>query len=190
MDLPNGIKMWGEEQKENLLNHKIFVSTILQQMFILLMESSFCHTRLHLGFSAKLRIWQVPACKMEPRSGTIITDWASQPASQPASPPPTYFDTSAILTFCPHLLCLSPPIMSVPTYYVCPHLLCLSPPIISVPTHHFFYDKHFLNLEYLRNVRVCLECFWRVFGRGLEGSMVSLSLRRGHLQKMFWNPIF
>ena len=31
---------------------------------------------------------------------------------------------------CPHLLCLSPPIMSVPTYYVCPHLFCLSPPII------------------------------------------------------------
>ena len=23
--------------------------------------------------------------------------------------------------------------MSVPTYYVCPHLLCLSPPIVSVP---------------------------------------------------------
>ena len=32
----------------------------------------FCHTRLHLGFSAKLRIWQVPACKMEPRSGIIF----------------------------------------------------------------------------------------------------------------------
>ena len=28
-----------------------------------------CHTRLHLGYSAKLRIEQVPACKMEPRSG-------------------------------------------------------------------------------------------------------------------------
>ena len=30
-----------------------------------------CHTRLHLRFSAKLRIWQVPACKMEPQSGSI-----------------------------------------------------------------------------------------------------------------------
>ena len=29
---------------------------------------SYCHTRLHLGFSAKLKIWQVPSCKMEPRS--------------------------------------------------------------------------------------------------------------------------
>ena len=27
---------------------------------------------------------------------------------------------------CPHLLCLSPSNMSVPTYYVCPYLLCLS----------------------------------------------------------------
>ena len=28
--------------------------------------------RLHLGFSAKLTIWQVPTCKMEPRSGNIM----------------------------------------------------------------------------------------------------------------------
>ena len=32
----------------------------------------YCHTRLHLGFSAKLRIWQISACKMEPRSGIIL----------------------------------------------------------------------------------------------------------------------
>ena len=31
----------------------------------------YCHTRLHLGSSARLKIWQVPACKMEPRSGII-----------------------------------------------------------------------------------------------------------------------
>ena len=103
----------------------------------------------------------------------------------------------------PHLICLSPPIMFVPTFYVCPHLLCLSPPIMSVPTfyvhHHlsclsppilFFADKPFLNLDRLGNVRVCLECFSRVFGQGLEGSMVSLRVRKGHFQKMFWNPIF
>ena len=29
-------------------------------------ESSYCHTRLHLGFSAQLRILQVSACMMEP----------------------------------------------------------------------------------------------------------------------------
>ena len=27
---------------------------------------------LHLEFSAKLRIWQVPTCKMEPQSGIIL----------------------------------------------------------------------------------------------------------------------
>ena len=44
------------------------------EMFHLLPISSplFCHTRFHLGYSAKLRIWQVSACKMEPRSGIII----------------------------------------------------------------------------------------------------------------------
>merc|ERR1712208_44970 len=74
---------------------------------------------------------------------------------------------------------MGPPMMSVPTYYVCPHLFCLSPPII------FFADKSFLNLDRLGNVRVCLECFWRVFGLGLKGSMVSLILRKCHFQKCF-----
>ena len=39
----------------------------------------YCHTRLHLGFSAKLRIWQVPACKMEPRSGIIFCKNPTRP---------------------------------------------------------------------------------------------------------------
>ena len=35
---------------------------------------------LHLGFSAKPRIWQVPACKMEPRSGmTRLITMRSKP---------------------------------------------------------------------------------------------------------------
>ena len=34
--------------------------------------TSIATLELHLGFSAKLRIWQVPACKMEPRSGYIM----------------------------------------------------------------------------------------------------------------------
>ena len=41
----------------------------------------YCHTRLHLGFSAKLRIWQVPASKMEPRSGIIFC--LNRPAGRP-----------------------------------------------------------------------------------------------------------
>ena len=36
-----------------------------------------CHTRLHLGFSANLRIWQAPACKMGPQSGVIL--WLGPP---------------------------------------------------------------------------------------------------------------
>ena len=60
------------------------------------------------------------------------------------SPPIMSVPTSYV---CPHLLCLSPPIMSVPTFYVCPHLLCLFSPMMSVPTHHFFADKPFLSLQ-------------------------------------------
>ena len=43
-----------------------------------------CHTRLHLGFSAKLRIWQVPACKMEPQRGIILM-------RPPTHPQPIFF---------------------------------------------------------------------------------------------------
>ena len=38
---------------------------------------------LHLGFSAKLRIWQVPTCKMEPRSGMIIDLLTTHTPPQP-----------------------------------------------------------------------------------------------------------
>ena len=41
---------------------------------------SYCHTRLHLGFSAKLRIWQASACKMEPQSGNIFGQNRPDPA--------------------------------------------------------------------------------------------------------------
>ena len=33
---------------------------------------SFAALEIHLGFSAMLKIWQVPACKMEPQSGYIM----------------------------------------------------------------------------------------------------------------------
>ena len=49
--------------------------------------------------------------------------------SPPITSVPTYY-------VCPHLLCLSPPITSVPTYYVCPHQLCLSSPNMSVPIYY------------------------------------------------------
>ena len=40
---------------------------------------------LHLGFSARLRIWQVSAYKMEPRGGSIIIGPATQPPTQPST---------------------------------------------------------------------------------------------------------
>ena len=42
----------------------------------------FCHTWLHLGFSAKLTIWQVSACKMKPQRGIILDP-------KPPNHPPT-----------------------------------------------------------------------------------------------------
>ena len=80
---------------------------------------------------------------MEPQSGIIF---CQKPAGHPATRPPGHPTTSmfyqkegsvpnnlSVSTYyvCPHLLCLSPPIMSVPTFYVCPR----SPPIMSVTTH-------------------------------------------------------
>ena len=50
------------------------------------MKECYCHTRLHLGFSAKLRIWQAPACKMEPRSGMIM--YLQPPTHHPPTHPP------------------------------------------------------------------------------------------------------
>ena len=44
---------------------------------------NFCHTRLHLGFSAKMRIWQVAACKMEPQRGIVLDQ-------KPPTHPPTH----------------------------------------------------------------------------------------------------
>ena len=94
---------------------------------------------LHLGFSAKLGIWQVPTCKMEPRSGIIFC--LNRPTSRPAGRPPDHlnFKAEGKAPHCVSLsspICLSPPIMSVSTYYVCPHLSCLSPTIMSVPTYY------------------------------------------------------
>ena len=49
----------------------------------ILSAKNYCHTRLHLGFPAMLKIWQVPACKGEPRSGYIMQ---LEPPTQPPSP--------------------------------------------------------------------------------------------------------
>ena len=55
----------------------------------------YSHTQLH-GFSAKLEIWQVPACKMEPHCGIILM--------RPPTHPQTIFCTTSrlprMLNFC------------------------------------------------------------------------------------------
>ena len=50
--------------KQQLLRLFFTIIKIIPISFALLSE--YCHTRLHLGFSAQLRILQVSACKMEP----------------------------------------------------------------------------------------------------------------------------
>ena len=49
-------------------------------------DISYCHTLLHLGFSDKLRVWQVPACKMGPRSGMFFAPYAISPCSTRPDP--------------------------------------------------------------------------------------------------------
>ena len=53
----------------------------------------YCHTRLHPGFSAKLRIWQVPACKMESRSGIFFLQYTHPPIHPPIHPPAKYLES-------------------------------------------------------------------------------------------------
>ena len=125
--------------------HPIFLILDFRDIFFLkYFVPSCCHTRLHLGCSAKVKTWQVPTGKMEPQSGIIFClKWlAGRPAGHPTTPMLKQKERPHIVLVCPHLLCLSPPIMSVPTYmsvppyHIYPHLFCLSPPIMSVLTYY------------------------------------------------------
>ena len=94
----------------------------------------------------------------------------------------------------PHLLCLSPPIMSVPTFHVCPtyyvrpHLLCLSPPIMSVPTlmsvptYYICPHPSFFLWQALLKSRVFEEC-QSVSGMFLKGIWTGFERFDG-----FFNP--
>ena len=50
-----------------LINKECAVSLLPVYVFSVRCPSLLCHTLLCLGFKAKLRIWQVPACKMSPK---------------------------------------------------------------------------------------------------------------------------
>ena len=51
-------------------NNHVFTRNISQVNLRILWKN--CHSRLHPGFSAYLRILQVLSCKMEPQSGIIL----------------------------------------------------------------------------------------------------------------------
>ena len=54
-------------------------------MYRIYYYTPYCHTRLHLGFPAKLKIEQVPTYKMEPQRGWIMK---RTPSTQPSTHPP------------------------------------------------------------------------------------------------------
>ena len=62
--------------------HNVVFFTIAERLILF---SYFCHSRLHLGFSAKVSIWQVSACKMELRIGLIF--WRNQHIGCATDPP-------------------------------------------------------------------------------------------------------
>ena len=66
--------------------------------YFVLHVQDYCPTQLHLVFSDKLRIWQVPACKMEPRSGNV--SW-----KKPPTHPTIWIFLFEYLTRCPQMEC-------------------------------------------------------------------------------------
>ena len=75
-----------------LISHHINVLNITRQITYL--YHNYCHTWLQFVFSAKLKIWQVPTCKMKPQRGWIMK------RTPPIDPP-----TQNYLLTCCTLLC-------------------------------------------------------------------------------------
>ena len=101
---------------ENLLLENIFVGQFFltsfsdRQHFVgdffylkVFGQRCFCHTRLHLGFSARLRIWQVPTCCVR-----CPHPWLNYPKESCAVSPPQLEH----MTRYPQLACaVSPPLL-------------------------------------------------------------------------------
>ena len=83
---------------------------------------NFCRTQLHYGFSAKLKIWEVPACKMEPQSGVIL--WLGPSAPHPSTHPQLSFFCCAV----------SPPQQSMCAAVSRPPSKCFLSMLCGVPT--------------------------------------------------------
>ena len=85
----------------------------------------YCHTRLHLIFSSKLRIWQVVSLQ-DGATEWYYNHWLSQPSNQPASQPSTYFNTLAL-----SMLCDVPTLFSKSYQFICQS--CLTENVINSP---------------------------------------------------------
>ena len=78
-----------------------------------------CHTRLHHGLSAKLRIWQVPACRMEPQVFFFYLAWT------PHTHPPTaklFLSMLCGVLPPPNKVCAACGVPTPIRYVGCPHL--------------------------------------------------------------------
>ena len=76
-------KIGFQNRKRNYLNRKWNYLSHLWPSDEKTSYTRCCHTRLHLGFSANLRIWQVSACKMEPQRGIILMKPTQPPTLRP-----------------------------------------------------------------------------------------------------------
>ena len=52
--------------------HLQFVFTSFDEVMEKILSSVICRVFVNVGYSSKLRIWQVPAFKMEPQCGIIV----------------------------------------------------------------------------------------------------------------------
>ena len=77
-----------------------------------------CHTPLHFGFSAMLRIWHVQACKMEPQIGVIL--WLG-PSTHPQL---GFFCKCCAVSLPKQSMCGVPPSMLSFNVVWCPHPIC------------------------------------------------------------------
>ena len=118
-----------------IMNYTIHTNRIWN-LHVSILPFIYCHTRLHLEFSDKLKIWQVPACNIEPRSGN--TSWKNHPPThQPyrfsqleCAVPPLLFSHLRILCGVPTFVWISD---QIPSNWMCDvpsflRILCGVPP--------------------------------------------------------------
>ena len=112
----------------------------------------YCHIQLHLGFSAKLKMCQVSACKMEPQSGFMI--YLGPPTTHPPTHPPIPYPPTAKL-FLFQCCAVSPPQLfpSSRKYVQCPPKCCsVSTPQLFLSSRRYVRCPSFQYTFYLCGV--------------------------------------